>query len=386
MINYSFSTVLMTILFCNVIVFILYMIFQSKKILPEFGLKLTGFFLCLVILRLLLPIEIPALSHNIYFPSGLSRMIALFRQPRFRNSTISWWNLIEIVWGFGILFCGIRYGILSYHLNRLIKQASLIPDENSLLFETFQRIRTENPKAQGIFLRTFPPAKIPLVYGLFKPCILFPNSLDLTEEELYYILLHEIQHILHRDLWIKFGIQILVIIYWWNPFCWLLKKQLDVYVEMRVDHSLTPTPTQKTAYLSCLLKIARQDTGNLTSIYTATIPFCKTNISVLQQRFNMIINEKQTRFQNIIQKVIESFLLLVFICSFLFIFEAFTTPEEVDELMTISEETAFFIDNQNGTYDFYINNEYIETTDSLEYYSPDIKIYSSLKEVFHNEN
>ena len=89
MINYSFSTVLMTILFCNVIVVILYMVFQSKKILPEFGLKLTGFFLCLVILRLLLPIEIPALSHNIYFPSGLSRMIALFRQPRFRNSTIS---------------------------------------------------------------------------------------------------------------------------------------------------------------------------------------------------------------------------------------------------------------------------------------------------------
>ena len=90
MINYSFSTVLMTILFCNVIVVILYMVFQSKKILPEFGLKLTGFFLCLVILRLLLPIEIPALSHNIYFPSGLSRMIALFRQPRFRNSTISY--------------------------------------------------------------------------------------------------------------------------------------------------------------------------------------------------------------------------------------------------------------------------------------------------------
>ncbi|WP_092472491.1 M56 family metallopeptidase [Desulfotruncus arcticus] len=50
-------------------------------------------------------------------------------------------------------------------------------------------------------------------------------KIELSEEEWYYILSHEVAHYYHGDLWIKIVTEFLHIIYWWNPFVCLLKNR-----------------------------------------------------------------------------------------------------------------------------------------------------------------
>lgn len=401
MIQYSFSTVLMATLCCNLMVVFLFLIFHVKNVLPEFGLKLTGFFLILVAIRLLLPVEFPIISHNIIFPASISRAVALVRQPRFLNHTVSWWNLLEIVWAAGCIGIGLYRIFSNYRAFRLIKQISRDPDIRCLsimqriqeeLFQGFSSDSLSQRKKrylQNITVRILPASHSPMVCGLRKPYILLPGNLEFSDEELYFVLKHEIQHIIHRDLWLKLGMQSLVVLYWWNPFCWLLEDYLNRFLEMCIDFSMADNPKQKAAYLTCLLSIVKQLGNTNPKKFLLSINFSTSANSALRQRFELLmdtdrINRKEQRTCH--QKIAMCGMSLLFLCSFLFIFEAYYISDN-NQRNSISsgEENSFFIDNQDGTYDLYITGQYIETIDSLEYYDQTIPIYDSLKEALQDE-
>lgn len=401
MIQYTFSTVLMATLCCNLMVFFLFLVFHIKNVLPEFGLKLTGFFLILVAIRLLLPVEFPIISHNIIFPANISRAVALFRQPRFLNHTVSWWNLLEIVWAAGCIGIGLYRIFSNYRAFRLVKQLSRDPDTRCL--SIMKRIQEElfqgssygslsqrkKRYLQNITVRILPASHSPMVCGLRKPCILLPGNLEFSDEELYFVLKHEIQHIVHRDLWLKLGMQSLVVLYWWNPFCWLLEDYLSRFLEMRIDFSMADNPKQKAVYLTCLLSIVKQLGNTNSKKFLLSINFSTSADSALRQRFELLmdtdrINRKEQRTWH--QKIAMCGMSLLFLCSFLFIFEAyFISDNNQRNSISSGEENSFFIDNQDGTYDLYITGQYIETIDSLEYYDQTIPIYDSIKEALHDE-
>lgn len=111
-------------------------------------------------------------------------------------------------------------------------------------------------------LLALPLLKSPIIYGLWKPCILIPNTLELSETEWRYVLLHEVNHYRHKDLYIKFLLHIICIIYWWNPFCRFLKNDTDTILEIRIDQTLANNPAHTAEYLSCLLKTASYQIEN----------------------------------------------------------------------------------------------------------------------------
>ncbi|WP_341482240.1 M56 family metallopeptidase, partial [Enterococcus cecorum] len=59
-----------------------------------------------------------------------------------------------------------------------------------------------------------------------------------TNEELYYILKHEVQHIKNNDLYFKFILQLLVCIYWWFLPIYLLSSMINYFFELRVDYQV----------------------------------------------------------------------------------------------------------------------------------------------------
>ena len=69
--------------------------------------------------------------------------------------------------------------------------------------QAFTQIKSEATKkgVQKISLLALPPLKSPVIYGLRKPCILIPDALKLSESEWRYVLLHEVNHYLHKDLY-----------------------------------------------------------------------------------------------------------------------------------------------------------------------------------------
>lgn len=79
----------------------------------------------------------------------------------------------------------------------------------------------------------------PMGLGILKKFIVLPDCCY-SDNELYYILLHEYTHFMNRDIVIKFLFSIFCIIFWWNPIVYLLKNDLEQTLEIRCDLFVNP--------------------------------------------------------------------------------------------------------------------------------------------------
>lgn len=95
---------------------------------------------------------------------------------------------------------------------------------------------------------------VPMGIGLWKRTVLLPQ-LDYTDTELYYILLHEFTHFSNGDLYVKMGVSLLCLFFWWNPFVYLLRRNLDEVLEIKCDLYATAgmSHREKADYLSVII-------------------------------------------------------------------------------------------------------------------------------------
>lgn len=78
--------------------------------------------------------------------------------------------------------------------------------------------------------------RTPSLYRVIKPEILFPSSmLDLDDDEIEYILLHELSHYKRKDILVNYLMIFLQCIHWFNPFIWYLFKIIKEDMELATD-------------------------------------------------------------------------------------------------------------------------------------------------------
>ena len=65
----------------------------------------------------------------------------------------------------------------------------------------------------------------PIMIGFFRPRIVLPVR-ELEDKELSYIFVHELTHYKQGDMFYKWLIQIVVCAHWFNPFVYLLEKEV----------------------------------------------------------------------------------------------------------------------------------------------------------------
>lgn len=79
----------------------------------------------------------------------------------------------------------------------------------------------------------------PLTYGVLRPVLLLPKSLDIRDEEtLNYVLTHEWVHIRRLDTLWKLLLAAALCLHWFNPcvwlFCWLADRDLELACDEQV--------------------------------------------------------------------------------------------------------------------------------------------------------
>ena len=215
----------------------------------------------------------------------------------------------------------------------------------------------------------------PKLYGIRKPIILLPSNLDLPIEDMHYILTHEATHHFHHDILLKYFVHILSIIYWWNPACSFLYKKTSLILEMRIDDSVVSTPAETSHYLRCLLYLAETAQTKNHFNNALSLPLAPLHKGELTKRFEMLTSREQPRnfWVNISTLFIIGFL---YILSYFYIFEAHYITPEIEETITLYDDTSYFIQNENGTYDLYHTGIYFETVTDLDYFPDDIPIYT----------
>lgn len=381
---FSFSTVLMALLTSIVMAILLAVPFLRKNLTPCIGYKSLSVFVVLALLRLTLPFEFPFTS-NILLSQALSEIIVFFRHPRVHvmGIGISLWTVLKIVWIAGIIISLLNAVRKHYRGRDYIAKRGIDKTDDPKYKPVLDDICREHHKDNRFRVIELPDLAVPAIWGTWNPCIILPAALDIPPDNLRHILSHEAMHYFRYDPFIKKAVHLLSIIYWWNPVCVFLYKHSSLLLEMYVDQAITKGDSNLVVeYTECLLDAKKQ--GLLIS-NKATESIGKDACSLLQLHDNdlgrraAMLLKKPPVFQKIVANALFAGLIaFVLAWSYLHIFEAsyYPPPAEGEIAFIPTPENAYIIVDEFSQYKVYINDIYIETVSSLEFYLNGIKIYN----------
>ncbi len=160
----------------------------------------------IIFLRLLFPLEF-IFTFTLEAPIIMNPIQALFLTPIYKNMLFNQflllaWIIVSILLFFHYIFVLCK---LNKNTEKIISISRRLEDMNC-----------EYPIYQTNFVN------VPTIFATKKT--IFLPELDYSSQELNDILVHETQHINNHDLLIKQLINILSIIYWWNPFVYMYKS------------------------------------------------------------------------------------------------------------------------------------------------------------------
>lgn len=146
--------------------------------------------------------------------------------------------LFTVLWVCGIVFMSVMFLVASHRLRQL-KQNSVLCLDNELA-AIFSDCKTELKISRSIALYQSAQGPTPMSFGIVHPCIILPATIrqNMSDSEIRYILLHELQHYKSRDIYFNYWICLSAIIYWFNPFVWFAVKQIRIDREVACDASV----------------------------------------------------------------------------------------------------------------------------------------------------
>ena len=96
-----------------------------------------------------------------------------------------------------------------------------------------------------------PATHLPFSFG---HSIFIPAALDDKTER--YVLMHEMAHVHHRHyLWLCL-LEVLLVLNWFNPFMWLLFREMHLQQELEVDTDMIDEGVNREEYQLSLVSMA----------------------------------------------------------------------------------------------------------------------------------
>lgn len=131
----------------------------------------------------------------------------------------------------------------------------------------------------------------PLIVGLMKPVLYLPQA-EIKDEDLTYILLHELTHYKRHDLLYKWFAMLVSSIHWFNPFVYIVSKQIDEECEVSCDYEVCKnlSELQKKDYMTMILDFVQTSIRKKSPLTTQMA----SNKKTLERRFIMIRTKKAT--------------------------------------------------------------------------------------------
>ncbi len=103
-----------------------------------------------------------------------------------------------------------------------------------------------------------------------RPIIVVPPGLveQLTPRQLQWVWRHELNHVRHRDIATRWAMELVAIVYWFNPFVWIARVSLRTAQELAADSAVVhDLPSeQRIQYGRLLLVVATYDGGTVPSL------------------------------------------------------------------------------------------------------------------------
>jgi hypothetical protein len=100
-----------------------------------------------------------------------------------------------------------------------------------------------------------------MMIGFGKPRILLPMT-DFTEEELRFVLKHELVHYKRKDLWCKALVLAATALHWFNPIVHLMARAIDAQCELSCDAMILQSANadMRKRYIEVIMRAAKHQT------------------------------------------------------------------------------------------------------------------------------
>lgn len=298
------------------------------------------FLYAICIIRMCIPFELP----NFQFVIRDKYIATAIMKPIILNQRINLFYVLLIV---SVMVSAVIFivNILSYRKYSLYLKANRV-----------KRIETDVTNTD-IF--TCDAVSVPITIGYFKPVIYLPDY-SFSDADLKNVIMHEQHHIDGKDLWVLLLTNILTYIFWWNPFVYLLKKELAHSLELKCDYSVTKEmgADDCLAYAETLLKVASNDNSHKANP-EMVLGFYKRDKSLkyerVKQRFEFIGSKMKLR--NNIFVIFTA--LLVFFGSYYFIWQASydVNAHTDDSEYILSEDTMYLQEQEDGSFALFVGGE-----------------------------
>ena len=154
------------------------------------------------------PLPLPEISFTETLLEYLVFFLALF------------FELLPLIWFVGAVLIAVRMLIVHWRFVRKVNRVSACTDER--LLQLWQSCCEQVRASRYIPIIVFDQISQPSVMGAMHPKLLLTSDMiELEEDQLRLIMLHELAHITRRDLCVNWALFGLRLIHWWNPIYWL---------------------------------------------------------------------------------------------------------------------------------------------------------------------
>ena len=274
-------------------------------------------------------------------------------------------DLLLLVWAVGSILLFAQF-LIRYHrgkrdIDRLLKQ------ENQVLQEILDELQRRNKRRIPIQVLCCSGLSTPCGIGLLRRQILLPSQ-EYTEEELFHILRHELQHFQTHDLLVKWMIRVFQCLFWWNPFVYLLGKDMDQVLEIKCDLSVVKNYSRQEtlAYMRTIKSQLEQaiHTEKIVPVASASLVgnFAMSNV---EERFLYLAESLKPNQRKELSKPAFAVLFVALImASYSFVLQSSYEAPELDEngekIQYMQEDEIKLLHKKDGSYQEICQDELVK--------------------------
>lgn len=146
--------------------------------------------------------------------------------------------VLSCIWFAGTFVMLLLFARAAIHLCKL--KQSAMPLQNKKVYNLYQMCLNEMGIKRKIPVFSTAFLKSPVLSGFINPQIYLPIHLisEYNAKDMRFMLLHELQHYRHKDALMNFIINVICIIYWFNPLVWFVLKEIRTDREIACDTSV----------------------------------------------------------------------------------------------------------------------------------------------------
>lgn len=364
MMNITVFSFTVAILWCNVYILIITLMRKHNRFLMHFSYFPLIMLIFAGVFRMICPIEVP---YTAVVPSKtiLPVLFYFFTTPLLtlpNDLSICIFDLFIFIWASGSIYLLLKYIRQFFYFHKTMMNTLAI--SNIQIPSCMDEIKKELNIDTKVRVIYSPEIAVPMVTGFFQPTIYLPE-IDFSDKELKIILHHELTHFLHKDAWNKMFMYMLTIMFWWNPYIHLLKRDLNHILEIKCDLSLAGqmNDEEKIHYLEIMMKIVRfSKKMKLQSMPVDAIGLMEANKQTkLEQRFYLILEYEARKWHRLVLNLLFcGFIVFSMAFSYLFVIQPEFSAENFTDEATfkITYENSYLVHNDDGTYTLYVEGEY----------------------------